>query len=123
MNCCYKSTVKEKVKIFDHGKQLLKEKLNITNLIKAYLDIEKLKYVLMSADQLVLFELIQNPKIDLDLLNENSKKIDTLAEYMLNKKNISNYNKDEVHKFFEKVIANEDLISKKILLAHSESIY
>jgi hypothetical protein len=123
MNCCYKSKFKEKVKIFDHGRQLLKEKLNITNLIKAYLDIEKLKYVLMSADQLVLFELIQNPKIDLDLLNEKSKKIDTLAEYMLNRKNIASYNKDEVHKIFEKVIANEDLLSKKILLAHSESLF
>ena len=114
--------MKEKIKVYDHATKLLREKLNITNLIKAYLDIEKLKYVLMSSDQLILFELIENPKIDLDLLNEKSKKIDTLAEYLLNKKNINQYNKNELNIFFEKLITSDDLISKKIILAHSESL-
>jgi len=118
VDCCYNKQVKQKIKIFDRGMKMLKEKLNITNLIKAYLDIEKLKYILMSSDQLVLFELIKNPKLVVG--PENSKKVDSLRDYLLNKDNIKKYERQEIDQFFERVLKENDPISKKILSVHSE---
>ncbi len=120
--CCSKIADKDKLEIFEHGRDLIKERLNVNSLIKAFLDIEKLKYVLMTSEQLVLFEIIENPRINLNCFHENSKNIDTLAEYLLNKRNLVDYERSEIDKLFEKVVVNEDIISKKILLAHCESI-
>ncbi len=122
IKCCSNVADKDKLEIFEHGRDLIKERLNVNSLIKAFLDIEKLKYVLMTSDQLVLFEMIENPKINLNFLHEKSKNIDTLAEYLLNKRNLIDYERSEIDKLFEKVLVNEDIISKKILLAHCESI-
>ena len=121
MSCCYKKEFSEKIKIFNYGINVLKQKLNVTNLIKVFLDLEKLKYVLMTEDQLVLFELIKNPKIDVDLLQENSKNIDTLKNYLVNKDNILKYNRSEIDVCFERLFRKGDLLSKKILLAHTEN--
>jgi hypothetical protein len=120
--CCLNKGEKDKLNVFNQGKELLKEKLNVTYLLKAYLDIEKLKYILMSREQLILFELIENPKVDLNLINEKSMKIDTLGEFLLNKQNLKDCDRSEIDKIFEKVLVNEDVVSRKILLAHYESI-
>jgi hypothetical protein len=77
---------------------------------------------MMSREQLVLFELIENPKIDINLLNEKSVKIDTLGEYLLNKQNLLNCNRSEIYKIFENLHTKEDSITKKILQIHYDSL-
>jgi len=117
--CCYRKQVKKSAKLFTFGVTLLKEKLDVTSLIKAYQDIDKIKYVFMTTEQLILFDLIKNPKLEVDMQHQDSKNIETLRDYMLNQKNLRKYDKAEIELLFSKLLKEEDIISKKILLAHS----
>jgi hypothetical protein len=122
MFCCYKKQEREKVNIFKLGVEKLKEKLNVTCLFKAYLDIEKLKYITMNTDQLVLFELVKNPKVNTNMIQKESTKIDTLTEFLLNKNNLHKLQRKEIDEYFERILKDSSEISKKILLCHSESM-
>jgi len=119
---CHKKETRDKVDQFNIGVDILTEKLNINNLLKAYMDIDKLKYVLMSTDQLILFDLMQNPKVDVDLLMNKKKNFDTLRNYLLNKNNIKNLERKEIDGLFERLNKEKDPISNKILNIYLESL-
>ena len=55
----------EKRELLNRTKRILQENLNISNILKKLLELEKLKYILLSGDQLNLFQYIPKPLVQL----------------------------------------------------------
>lgn len=68
-----------RVNFFLKGSALLKEKLDIINIIREFIDLSRLKQLLLTPEQLILFNLVYKPEISLDKdENINSYKLDLL---------------------------------------------
>ena len=66
-------------KFFIKGSALLKEKLDIISLIREFIDLSRLKQLLLTPEQLILFNLVYKPEICLDRdENVNNYKLDLL---------------------------------------------
>jgi len=86
--------LKEKKQLLDMTKRIIQQNLNIANILKKLLELEKLKYILLSEEQLNVFQYIPKPlaymtnfrqRISLGTQIKNNLKISFWEDIFMNK--------------------------------------
>ncbi|KAL4441957.1 hypothetical protein ABPG74_003708 [Tetrahymena malaccensis] len=97
---CFKSYKSQTLEMIDYGSQQVLNYIDICFIINKIIELEKLKTVLLSEQQIKLFDFIPKPSIDYQLVQQMKQgdcQIDMLrkSQYQLNQKNKLNSQEDQ----------------------------
>jgi hypothetical protein len=116
-NKCIKSELKQKKEIYEKAEKIIKEKINIVNIIKKIQEIDNLKMVLFDKNQLALFSLMTNYELKCQDQGQENEKGNEICNQDLIEKRMLLVDRNEMEvlvKNFQTNIINEDNYSNNL---------
>jgi len=116
IECCYDKKERLRINNFNQVSEVIKEQLNVTTILKLVKEIELIKFLLLTKDQLLVVESISSLKLDISKEVKNYN----LRSYLLKKEKILDIPKSEFEAIIERLAKENKPISDKVAQSYIE---